>query len=474
MHPHSSSNPDTVDATNAMDRFGSAGSAYAPQDGAADPTHLAFTGSVSTPGTWDRAGSSHVAADINESQVDGSDESASRGNPSRGRGRGIGYLRARRGTARVAKRGRIHNHDGEEVDQTPTKQGKKRRRRRDPTPEPEPNPLDFRRPPKTSLRDRLLRGDYEPPAMGMRAYNLKKAATAAANAASAANALTLAALPRREFLVPVDPGHGVDMTPSQAPSTPANNIPSADNTSEVQPNPHIAYKSTPRHQLYFPESLALAIKQNAIKWAAKNHNPSVVFVVTRLVGSNIADMHVFTSLREATADALHMIVHEHPEAFAIAPDTDEHGNEIKPERSETAAAVIQEITARPAFKQVVGNADETESTTASEGDAHLSDEEESLFVREDEDGSGTEEGSLFVIKEEDGLELPRRSRFADARPDVNGRGELMLRDAPEPIYVFWGKYKIVSFGLKMEARRADGAAVKVSVHLKNLRKPANA
>jgi hypothetical protein len=54
---------------------------------------------------------------------------------------------------------------------------------------------------------------------------------------------------------------------------------------------------------------------------------------------------------------------------------------------------------------------------------------------------------------------------------MNERGEILLGPTPEPTYIFWGDFKIQSYGLKMEARRGDGASVKVSVHLKNLRKP---
>ncbi|KAI0905010.1 hypothetical protein F4823DRAFT_633332 [Ustulina deusta] len=377
------------------------------------------------------------------------------------RGRGAGSLRGRGGgrggTSRSAKRARPSrsddlddneaNEDDEEVDEAPKRRGKKRQKAT-PITGPKNPPVEIHRR-KTSLRDRLIKGDYEPQAVGMRVYNMKKAAAAAAAAANAAQAPATPASarhPPREFLTPVEPRQETTTTPAPA----ANNLASGNTAADNQPNPRIAYKSTPTHQLHFPEALVLALKQNTSKWEAKEHAQSSVFVVARIVESDIADMHVFTSLRDATADALYMIVHEHPEAFALRRDKDDDGKEIKLERSEQASTVIQQITARPAFRQVPKTADQSNAN-----------------------GDGVEEDdSLFVVKTEY-PERPRPPRITDPHPDFNGRGELLLRDAPEPTYVFWGRYKICSFGLKMEARRADGAAVKVSVHLKNLRKPAD-
>jgi hypothetical protein len=220
------------------------------------------------------------------------------------------------------------------------------------------------------------------------------------------------------------------------------------------------------------------------KWEGKQHSGSIVFVVARIVDSDIADMRVFSTLQDATVDALHMMVNEHPEAFALPRTTDDDGNEVKPPKVERATSVIRDIAARPDFMQVpradvvidrangnqyVGSrsADNQYTSSQSAGTQHATHRN----TGEQTMGPETDvEDSLFVIKPET-PEWPRQSRIAQPQPYLNDRGEMLLGDGPEPIYVFWGRYKISSFCLKMEARRVDGAAIKVSVHLKNLRKP---
>ncbi|KAJ2967891.1 hypothetical protein NUW58_g10343 [Xylaria curta] len=175
-------------------------------------------------------------------------------------------------------------------------------------------------------------------------------------------------------------------------------------------------------------------------------------------------MRVFSTLRNATAEALYTIVNEHPEAFASLRGVDDNGNEVKIEKSESAGSAIRDITARPNFVQVAMSTSTTaKSQSSSEGSQHANIPSSTTIA-------GGNDASVFVVKEED-PEIPWPQRIALLEPDVNSRFGTHLGGIPEPTYVFWGKYKISSFGLKMEARRADGAAVKVSVHLKNLRKP---
>lgn len=284
-----------------------------------------------------------------------------------------------------------------------------------------------------------------------------------------------------------------------------------------QPNPHIAYKSTPVHQLHFPQGLLLALKQSKIMWEGRRHSAGLVFVVARLVDGDVAGMHVFSSLQDATADALYMMVNEHPEAFARPRTTDANGNELKVPRTERATSIIREITAPPAFEQApipIAIPAPRPAPVGRDGGGHAHAHAHAQYVGDQycynpafprhgdaqyrgfrDDGTNREDtidhdfdldldfgldfdfdfdldaqSSFFAIKAED-PELPPPSRIADPGPSFNGRGEMLLGDAPEPRFVFWGRYRISSFGLKMEARRADGAAVKISVHLKNLRKP---
>lgn len=234
-------------------------------------------------------------------------------------------------------------------------------------------------------------------------------------------------------------------------------------------------------------------------------------------------MRVFSALQDATADALYMMVNEHPEAFARlrAADADAggsgRGKEKKVPRTERATSVIREIMAPPVFEQrippivvvptlrnsgIQGDGGAPARSVGDQFDYPYPGNNQQHYGNDGtqyrgfhNDGTNREDtidhdfdldlnfnhnidpnidpnlkSSFFTIKPED-PELPPRSRLADPAPSFNDRGEMLLADAPEPTFVFCGRYRISSFGLKMEARRADGAAVKISVHLKNLRKP---
>ncbi|KAI0442910.1 hypothetical protein F4803DRAFT_550629 [Xylaria telfairii] len=316
-----------------------------------------------------------------------------------------------------------------------------------------------------SLRERLIDGEYEPQLVGMRAYKLRKAAEAEAAAAAAAKASANSSIVAREFLVPIEPQLNAT-TSNQAPNH-ANNTANADNAVAIQPNPRIAYKSTPVHQLHFPEGLFVALKRNLIQWEGKAHSESTVFVVSRLVHGDIVDMHIFTTLREATSDAIWMMVKEHPEAFALpATLDDEEGIEIKLEKFQRATSLLRDINARPTFTQVYMRAPPGfGGNHASSSSQHTGNVRSSSSVTDVE-----EQDSLFVTKNETG-NMPRPQRYTAPRPNYNNHSEALLRGAPEPVFVFSGQFRFISNGLKMEARRADGTIVKVAVRLGNLRKP---
>jgi len=261
----------------------------------------------------------------------------------------------------------------------------------------------------------------------------------------------------------------------------------------LQQNRRIAYKSTPVSQFHYPESLLRALKQNLIKFNSKKHSDRLVFVLVRLVGEQIEDMRVFDQLNDATTEALYAMVHEHPEAFAIpAQTTTEHGREVKSEPSESASSVIAQLNARPDFMQVpqAGRSSNSNSTAfASVADQYQDQNAETnastaANIRDEAD-------TLFVIKEED-AEQPRPHRIQAAVNSGRGRGRAAKRprtveaqqdgndneedeegEEGEPVFVYWGDWKISSFGLKLEAYRGDGTSVKVSVHLKNRREPAD-
>ncbi|KAI0508882.1 hypothetical protein F5B22DRAFT_658798 [Xylaria bambusicola] len=308
---------------------------------------------------------------------------------------------------------------------------------------------------KVTLRDRLIKGQYEPQMLGMRVYNMKKVATAAAQVPESPADV---GKPPRDFLVPAQPKHPSKSKHKISDSEKSSNGPATGSSLEdARSDPHIAYKSTPIHQLHFPEALILSVKQNASRWQTKDHRPDLVFVVMRVVSSDVPDLHVFTGLGEATAHALHLIAYKHPEAFALPQNNDNEGDKAKAVKSEQVPSLIKQVTARPICQQVPSG----RKVGKLKGPK--------IVLSESSDSDTDDENPMLQIKEED-PELPRPPRIPDPRPDFNSRGQLLLRDAPEPTYVFWGKYNIASFGLKMEFRRADGTVVRVSVHRKTLRK----
>ncbi|KAI0114367.1 hypothetical protein GGR51DRAFT_577389 [Nemania sp. FL0031] len=406
---------------------------------------------------------------------------------------GCGVPRGRGGMSRQTKRPR-HQRDDEDdddhegIEEVPRKTKKRQKAAK----EPEAQPVEIHRR-FTSLRDRLIKGVNTPQNIGMRAYKRKQEAEAAAKAAAEA-AQVHARIPPRDFLVPIaqeqEQEQGLDRTLTFAQFSGGLHNVNNNHWTPIHPNFRIAYKSTPIHQLHFPEDLVLALKRNRIKWNSKTHSEGLVFVVTRIVDSGIADMHVFSALQDATVDALYMMVNEHPEAFAMPREMDDNGEELKPPRMERATSVIREITARPSFAQVpmsstgVEFANGNPITGGNPFAGTLYSHVQHTYYRGpsvqtvgrevdmdgDFDAEGEDDDSLFVVKGET-PELPRPPRIADPQPFFNERGEVLLGNQPEPAYMFWGKYKITSFCLKMEARRVDGAPIKVSVHLKNLRKP---
>jgi hypothetical protein len=98
----------------------------------------------------------------------------------RGRGsaraRGMSVPRGRGGIYRATRRTRSQLDDeeleDEDEDATPRRKGKKRQKA-GPEPDSYLQPTEIHRR-KVSLRDRLIRGEYEPQAVGMRAHMLKK------------------------------------------------------------------------------------------------------------------------------------------------------------------------------------------------------------------------------------------------------------------------------------------------------------
>lgn len=143
--------------------------------------------------------------------------------------------------------------------------------------------------------------------------------------------------------------------------------------------------------------------------------------------------------------------------FILTRDEKYDGREIKVENTERVSTAMKRITAPPVSRitHPVGRKTRRFAPNTS--------------------GSSETEGvkqghPIFLIKEED-TESPPRPRIPEPAPDLNNRGQLLLKDTPEPTYVFLGKHKITQFGLKMEATRPDRVVVKVHVRLNTLRKP---
>ncbi|KAI1358194.1 hypothetical protein F5Y08DRAFT_345955 [Xylaria arbuscula] len=307
--------------------------------------------------------------------------------------------------------------------------------------EPEDEIFEFLRR-KTSLRERLIKGQYEPQNRGMRVHMMKKKAAAQVPAPPVDTGNN-----QREFLVPKKPRKINSAV--QAARDPK----ISENAAEVQPDPHIAYKSTPIHQLQFPKALVLAIQKNANNWRAKKHSPNSVFVVLRIVGDSVKDTHIFESLSDATADALHMVAYKHPELFTLTRDRGDNGRGVKVEESERVSTALKRVTAPPISKLIRPSPKKSRKVVP---------DTSSDSVTEGVSGGHP----VYLIKDED-PELPPPPRIPEPQPESNKQG---LNDAPEPTYVFRGKHNIAHFGLKIEASRPDGVMVKIHVRHNTMRK----
>ncbi|CAJ2512524.1 Uu.00g055390.m01.CDS01 [Anthostomella pinea] len=246
--------------------------------------------------------------------------------------------------------------------------------------------------------------------------------------------------PAREFLVSAGPSATPDI-----PRPPPRRY---GTDSGFQPNRTVATEDTPVHQLYYPLSLSLALKKDEHIWNDKqgNRSENTVFVLIHQVDDDNEEVFVYLSPTEANVHALELMVKKHPTAFAL-PRIEEA--EVKKEEYERASSVARKIGLRTAVQsQQIIRVSDAESGNASQ---HVVEEH-------------------VWIKSED-PEDQFRARAPDVRPDTNNRGEILLGMGPEIKYIYWGDWKIVSHGLKMEARQLDETRTKITVSLKNLRKP---
>ncbi|KAI0399349.1 hypothetical protein F4802DRAFT_612414 [Xylaria palmicola] len=272
------------------------------------------------------------------------DDSTTHGNAAPQGGPGARGGRRQAGSQGRAKRARAHGHNDDPEDgdndtdnSRPAKKNARKRGKMTSSPAPEVHPVEIHRK-KTSLRERLIRGEYEPQATGMRAHNLKKGelcnpSRLSAEAETAANARAAADAP-----LPIDPR--LDSIMSAYPQ-PANNNVFVSNSTIAGNNNNNASKSTPIRQLYFSQIFINTLRHNIGSWEdrGEKHSEGLVFVVLRLVDGDAADVRVFASLRAATAECLHLVVSQHPEAFA--PDDIVLGRQG--EDSQRVTALIHEI-----------------------------------------------------------------------------------------------------------------------------------
>ncbi|KAI1077970.1 hypothetical protein F5B20DRAFT_249014 [Whalleya microplaca] len=246
----------------------------------------------------------------------------------------------------------------------------------------------------------------------------------------------LPAIPTRPLLVPSGD------EPDSPPPRPLRKV----TPPGFQPDREIATEETPFHRLYYPFSLRASCKMNEHKWNDKvAHSDKTVFVFVRQINDDIVEMLVFESLMEANTYALHVMANKHPSAFAV-PREDSPDAEVKVEEPERAQSVLRQLNTWPSARK---------------------DRDVIRLV----DGGGEVVEPHFRIKSEDPEVRGPIRRLPDARPETNVRGEILLGMAPEAKYLYWGEWKFTSCCLKMEARHRDGTCVKISVSLKNLRKP---
>ncbi|GAP86946.1 hypothetical protein SAMD00023353_2400980 [Rosellinia necatrix] len=357
--------------------------------------------------------------------------------------------------------------------------------------EPEIHPVEIHRR-RTSLRDRLIKGEYAPQAVGMRVFNMNKAAAAAAAARAANTAAAASSAPGQPqgFAVPAVPPQRSQFMPSDPSNANANanvNVNAAANNNNnnnnddnvehmtAQPNTHTAFKSTPLRQLYFPTDLARAIQQrqqqdisaahddDANANANANGGAMIAFVVARLVGADVAGVRVFRSARDATADALRTMATEHPEAFSARNNNNNSGygdvDYLAPveEPAVRATSLIRDIAVPPPPRR----AEEDGSVVEGLHGADMEEPLESLFV-EQHDDDDHDAGHRDMYR--------RRHYFSTAAAAAAAAATAMMPPPEEPVYVFCGTYRISPTGmLALEARRQDGAAVRVAVYAELVR-----
>ncbi|RYP88852.1 hypothetical protein DL769_000218 [Monosporascus sp. CRB-8-3] len=223
-----------------------------------------------------------------------------------------------------------------------------------------------------------------------------------------------------------------------------------------QPEREIASKSTAFHQLYFPSQLNRGAKANAHRWNDRPSRPGqTVFVLTHQVDDEILETRVYVALKDANADVLKIMAHDHPEAFAVSSVERHNGDDggenvkVKLEEPERAQSVLRDMEARP-------TALDRRVLRVEEGGAK---------------GPITVEESHVIIKDEDPENGLLDATQPNPLPETNRRGEILLCMGPDVKYCYWGEWKFVSHCLKMEARMRDGKRIKVFASLKNLRKP---
>lgn len=160
------------------------------------------------------------------------------------------------------------------------------------------------------------------------------------------------------------------------------------------------------------------------------------------------NQRVFADLREANADVLNIMAKQHPAAFAIPRDTTPNAL-VKIEVPERTSSAVKQVSTRPMMRS-----------------------QEVIRVSDGDNGSSAAHvvETHIRIKSEDPGDRAQADRI-NIRPTTNQRGEVMLDMTPEAKYLYWGDWRIVAHGLKMEARQLDGTRIKVWMSLKNVRKP---